>query len=135
MNKIRSKKGYSLVEAIIALAVVVVVSATALSISLSSLATKVRAVNRSYAQEFADNALECFKAADNYGEFENLVAYVEGAALDGEDGEYKYVFEKKNFVADIKVQFIEGRDTFEIKVRETNGLDIISFNYEKGDLS
>lgn len=57
------KKGFSLAETVIALAVIVVVSITALTIVMSSIKNKVNITTKLDAQNFAYNALECFKVS------------------------------------------------------------------------
>ncbi len=140
MSKMLKRNGYSLVEVVIALSIIVTVTITALSIVLSSVSTKVNAINRSYAQSFADNVWESFKAAETQDEFLSLVAFAEGVTLTGsttdENGKtlYTYYSEKNKFTANISVAFSETeRDEFEIDVTDKDGDNIISFSYRKGD--
>ena len=90
MNQIKSKKGYSLVEVIIALSVIVVVSATALTVILYSISLRHAEIHKSEAQNFAENVLECFVTVANdesvpmeqkSNEFERLVKFAEEAEL------------------------------------------------------
>lgn len=86
MMKKRNKRGFSIVEAVIALSVVVLVSACALSIVLSSVKAKQAAINKTYAQNFANNALESFKnhsaeKKESYistGNFTEYLCFTEG---------------------------------------------------------
>ncbi len=142
MSKMRKRNGFSIVEVVIALSVIVIVSITALSIALSSVSTRVAAINRTQAQSFADNVLESFKAAEDEAEFISLVAFAEGVTLtDGaldEDGNtvYTYYSEENKFMAQISVKFVENqteRSEFEINVTDKDGDEIVSFPYRKGD--
>ena len=137
--KNKNKRGYSLVEVVIALSVIVTVSITALSIVLSSVATKVNAINKSHAQSFADNVWESFKAADTQDEFLSLVSFSEDVTLtESETDEsgntiYTYYSEEHKFTAEIAVRYSENaRSEFSISVTDKDGDSIISFSYRKG---
>ena len=138
--KNKNKRGYSLAEVVIALSVIVIVSISALSIVLSSVATKVNLINKSHAQSFADNVWESFKAADTRNEFLSLVAFSEGATLTegvtDESGKttYTYYSVENKFTAEIAVSYHENaRPELEVVVTDKDGDDIISFSYRKGE--
>ena len=138
--KNKNKRGYSLVEVVIALSVIVTVSITALSVVLSSVATKVNAINKSHAQSFADNVWESFKAADTQDEFLSLIAFSEGATLTegvtDESGKtiYTYNSQENKFTAEIAVSYQENtRPELEVIVTDKDGDEIVSFSYRKGD--
>lgn len=140
MIKRNRKKGYSLVEVVIALSVIVIVSISALSILLSSVTTKVNAINKSHAQSFADSVWESFKAADYQEEFLSLVAFSEGVSLTedttDDSGKTTYVYncQEYSFTAEISVSYQENaRPELEILVNDKDGDGIISFSYRKGD--
>lgn len=73
-----NKKGFSLAETVIALAVIVVVSITALTIVMSSIKNKVNIATKLDAQNFAYNALECFKVSSDDDGFKTLVEEIVG---------------------------------------------------------
>lgn len=136
----RNKKGFSIVEAIIALSIIVAVSITALSVVVSSITTKVAAINKTEAQNFAYNVWESFKAAENEEEFISLVNFAEGITLtDGVPDEnnvnvYTYYSEENNFTALVSVKYsATERPEFKIDVADNKGKEIISFSYRKGD--
>ena len=138
--KNKNNRGYSLVEVVIALSVIVIVSVSALSIVLSSVATKVNAINKSHAQSFADNVWESFKAADTQDEFLSLIAFSEGTTLTegvtDESGKttYTYYSQENKFTAEIAVSYQENaRPELEVMVTDKDGDEIISFSYRKGD--
>ena len=137
MKKCNRKGGFSISEVVIALAVIVVVSMTALTIVGASFATKTTLITRSQGISFADNVWECFKAADSKTEFESLVKEAESElTLDGNTGyEYDYSYQNDRFKANIIVTYEVGkRPTFDIVVTENkaDGDEIISFSYVKG---
>lgn len=136
----RKNHGFSIVEVVIALAVIMIVTVTAISIVLSSISTKVNAIQKTQAQSFAENVWESFCAAESEEEFLSLVSFAEGITLtdgtiDG-DGNTVYIYhsEAQAFVAQISVCFPEqARSEFMIDVKDEDGRSIISFSYQKGD--
>lgn len=139
MIDMRKRNGFSLVEVVIALSIIVIVSISAISIMASSIATKATAINKTQAQNFADNVWECFKAAEDEEEFISLVSFAEGITLsDGiADGNgnnvYTYHSGENKFTAQISVKFpADTRSEFNINVTDENGESIISFSYQKG---
>ena len=155
MNNKR-KAGFSMVEVIISLAIIVMISITAISITLSSFANRMTVVNRTHAQYFADNVWECFKAADGYDKFLKLVEFSEGlerkeerdggydvsyksgasmniVTIDGGAKQYTYSAEAERFEAILTVNYPDSaRPTLSVTVTEADGDEIISFTYEKG---
>lgn len=143
MSKRNRKNGFSLAEAVIALAVITVVTVAALSMSFSAVLARMNIVNRSYAQGFAADILECFKAATTEEEF---IALVNNFSTDDEDPDlikenntYTYTSEEHNFKATITVDHLDPNDsnrpTLTVTVTENNGDDsaeIIKLNYAKG---
>lgn len=140
MTKIRKNKGFSIAEAVIALTVIVTVTATALTIAFSSVTTKINAANKTHAQCFADNMLECFKAAENEEEFLALASFAEEIELpagsEDENGNtvYLYTHDNGSFTAEIKLRYATGeRDEFYLAITDKKGEEIVSFSYRKGD--
>lgn len=141
-TRLNSKGGFSVAEVIIALSIIVAVSVAAMVMVISSMSVKTTLVARSEGINFAENALECFKAADGFGEFEK---FLEEAIPDGETYTetetvietyvYKYAYIFNKFTAEITVAYPDGgRPTFKIDVTEKDDEDseIISFTYTKG---
>ena len=96
MMKRLNKRGFSLIEVIMALAVVVIVSVAALSITLSSVPAKLNAMNKTRAQNFAADAWECFKVADGEDDFLSLLDFAVGvtektetAVPDGQEPDFE----------------------------------------------
>ena len=131
------KRGFSIMEAVIALAVIVLVTAAALTVVLAAISARVKAVNKSEAQNFAYNVWECFKVSDNIGDFETNVKFAEGEdvelkeqAPDASGNQvYTYTSEKNKFTAKITVDFISGE--FYIYVENNKTEEIVSFDYIK----
>jgi uncharacterized repeat protein (TIGR02543 family) len=123
---LKSKKGYSLVEVVIALTVIIVVSATALTVVLYSISLRHAEINKSEAQNFAENMVECFKAANQDGltpdekkeEFFRLVEFAEGATFEQEDPHfpdiYTYTSETKKFIVGVNINYTDSDKTLDL---------------------
>lgn len=129
--KKHKNSGISIVEAVIALTVIVLVSATALTIVLSSVSAKVAAVDKSQAQNFASDAWECFKASETEEEFIENMRFAKGAELIFNEGICEYTSEKYRFSAEIFLNYAASRPVFSISVKY-QGKELISFSYFKG---
>ena len=128
MNKTKRNRGFSIMETVIALVVIVMVTAAALSITMAAISARVKMSNYSEAQDFAHNVLECFKAADDEDEFRLNVEFA-GYELSGAASTYTYKVENK-FEAVITANFASGK--FAITVNDNNGKVIISVpEYQK----
>lgn len=92
----RNKKGFSLVEVIIALSVIVIVSIATLTIVLSSVNARKKAADEAKALRFAENIYECYKAADNETEFLKNVQFLLGDKEYLSFGEYGDGWEYRN---------------------------------------
>ena len=137
MNHTKRNRGFSIMETVIALVVIVLVTAAALSITMAAISARVKMSNYSEAQDFAHNVLECFKAADGADEAEKIDNFEKNVEFAGYEfsprvaSAYTYSAGNK-FTAYIKADFQNG--IFEIKVTEFGKNDkvIIEFDYTKG---
>lgn len=127
-NKMQKRNGgFSLTEAVIALAIVVIITVAALTVVMSSIVAKVNAVNKAEAQGFAQNVWECFKASEDEGEFVENVRFALGDdTLEAQD---IYEYESDRFNAKIEVDW--NLATIEITVNGNKGEEIVSLNYNK----
>ena len=128
---LKRKRGFALAEAVIALTVVLMVSAAALTMIMSSILVKTTSVIETEARGFASDALECFKAADDKAEFEENLEFVLGAPLDDKNADenaYQCVFD--GFVANIEVN--DALTEFEIRLVNKKAEEILAFAYRKG---
>ena len=154
-KKLKNKKGFSLVEVAIAMAVVSIVTITAIAIIYPATDKTKEANAKSAAIYFAADAIECFKAVDikldgvnpsNLSEFYdalmstriisqdvdgegNVIAYYEGVTpIDETDG-YVYAFRinGSNCIVYIRFDFISNakEPKIIIKVTDSAGNDII----------
>ena len=138
MFKRNRKLGFSMVEAVIALTVIVIVSISATTILISSVGTAVRAVNKTHAQNFADGMWESFKVSDDKEEFISHALFSEGVDL-GEgvtevSGKTVFLYrcEQRKFTAIVAVYYPENaRPEFSVEIQNEDGEGIISFSYTK----
>lgn len=72
-GRLRSRKGLSLVEVMVALAVIAIISAAALSLVVSSSRLDAKSVKTAKVMMAAENALECFRYANNTKELSDLL--------------------------------------------------------------
>jgi len=125
------KSGFSVAEAVIALTVIVLVSAAALTIVLSSISAKVTAMDKAQAQNFAANAWECFKVSETTAEFAENMRFAEGAELIVTGGVCTYTSETHQFVAEMVLNYAAERPVLEMSVTY-RGKTLITFSYTKG---
>lgn len=83
------KRGFSIIEVVIALTVIVIVTFSALSIILASTTKRVSAINETEGQQFASDVLECFKASSSFSAFQNNVYFALGESIDDTKWETK----------------------------------------------
>lgn len=107
MKKLPGKHGFTLVEVVVALAIIVTVSVAAMSFIKTSSIASDRELAYSEARLYASNALEIFKYAENETQYTNLVT----KKLTKPDSGYvsveitaNYTSETKTFIATAKKQ-------------------------------
>ncbi len=132
--KKRNSRGFSLAEAIIALAVVATATASALTVVLAARSARRTIMKVAEAQEFAKNAVVCFQASESEEEFLEHLRFAEDAEMtEVQNGVYRYTSAKNDFTARVELSFSDTqKDTFEISVTDNDGDDIVSLNYQKG---
>ena len=101
-KKVKSKGGFTILEVVIAMAIIAIVTATAASIMTSAQKSMARSQKSVLAANDIANITECFKytvwggcSVDDFEDFEKAVAFAFGLAPEGftsTDGVY-YVYE------------------------------------------
>ena len=120
----RSRRGISLVEVVVALAVITIISAAALSLVISSARVDANSLRSTQVMIAAENSLECYRFAESEEEF---------AALLEKTGDYKkvdgaYVLTEKAYV--ITVNYTDTKLTF--SATDGDGEEIYSYEFDKG---
>lgn len=112
------KRGFSLVEVVVALAIIVTVSIAAMSFIRTSSVNSARELAYSEARLYASNALEIFKYSKDKAQFDNLVK----ERLTPPDSGYVSV--------DIKTSG-ENNETFTATAKKQNGDVLFKLTYTK----
>ena len=123
-NKNRSRRGISLVEVVVALAVITIISAAALSLVISSARVDANSLRSTQVMMAAENALECYRFAESKEEF---------AALLEKTGDYKgsdgvFVLTEKSYT--ITVNYTDMQLTF--SATDSDGKEIYKYEFNKG---
>ena len=150
LNSRKASRGFGLVETVIAMVVIGVVTASALSIVLSANVTYAKEKQKQEAQYTVDAALECFKFSDDYGEdsqFANAMSLYNIIRSDDELFTYTYdasfqhhIYRYTRHGYSVEIRITEaaegGRDYFRAAIidPETNG-EKWSLEYYKGGLA
>lgn len=121
-----NKRGFSLVEVIIAMAVVSIVTFAALSIIYPATDKTVEANAQSNAIYFAADAIECFKATRNSTEFFQALSHRSGLPVPPIDDSqpYYYPIDNNKWVAMITLNYtgVAGEvDSITIKILSADG--------------
>ena len=129
MKQRRSKKGgFTVLEMVIAMAVVVIVTATAVTLVLSSRKAETRVLRNADATRLAENVWECFKATDSETDFLAAVEYAEGITPEGESGTYTLTPERYGYTAALT---LDGESLQVVIIAD--GDEFLSFSYRKGE--
>ncbi len=112
------KRGFSIVEVVIALTVMVIVTFASLSVVSSSIAKRVGTANETKAQQFASDVLESFKASSDLQEFKQNVYFSLGESEE-ENGWNDWKLDIEN--ESIGFYTYEKEGVFKAKVRIDGG--------------
>lgn len=124
----QNKKGFSITEVVIAMVIIAIVSVSALSAVIGSVNAKAAAANRTAAQDFAANALECYKATSNPNDFYTYLhtIYTE-VKQSGNETEQKCTYAGTGWQAEMTVSATD----FHIEITDDDGNTIVKYDYEK----
>ena len=123
------KRGFSLAEVIVALAVIVVVSAAALSLVSSHARLERKSVETIEAAEIAESVIEVFRWwKNNGGEFDEVLSEI-GLAKDGDLYTYAVISEGDT-IRRYRINVIPDGDEITVNVLNAEEL-LISQSYER----
>ena len=123
----RSRRGISIVEVVIALVIITIISASALSMIMMSVKVERKSVTALEVDNCAENSVECFRYAGNKTEF------LECLQKTGD-----FTVEDSTFVlrtTDYTVTILPGNDKFDFYAVGADGVEICAFTYKKGGAS
>ena len=113
------KRGFSLVEVVVALAIIVTVSIAAMSFIRTSSVNSDRELAYSEARLYASNALEIFKYAENETQYTNLVTK-------------KLTKPESGYVSvEIETSWEYNNETFTATANKQNGDVLFTLTYKK----
>lgn len=125
------RKGVSMLELVISLVVITVVSASAVSIIVSSSANEAETVNRLYMQTAVENTAECFYFAETPAHFGELLVN----QLGYDNGSSAYYYSYGEYTIEVSVQTLPENANYlksiTIKVSRTGETDL-TYTYTKG---
>lgn len=128
-KRIFARKGFSLVEVIVALAVIAIISTAAFSLVLSSAKLEADAVRTTAVSAAADDVLDCFRYADSNEEFFAAICKLDEYQTT-DDGQY--VLNKPSYTVYVNVEGDElSFNAYKTRDGETGAL-IYSYQYKKG---
>lgn len=124
---LRCRKGMSMVEVVIALVIISVISAAALSMIMMSVNVEADAVRSVEVAESVDNAIACFRFAENH---ETFLQALQKTAPYEQDPENLNRFLMK--ASDFTVAILFSGDQFEYTAVNADSEVIYTFTYAKG---
>ena len=102
MDRLNSRKGFTVVELVVAMAIILIVSATAIAIVNTQNTVYLRTTQTVEATNMAENAIECFRFAVNNGEDFKTVFEKTGCEVT-EDENGNYVTESNGMTVTITI--------------------------------
>lgn len=125
--KLRCRKGMSMVEVVIALVIISIVSAAALSVILMSVDVEADAIRSVEIAESAENAIDCFRFAESPAEFlealKNTASYIQNP-----ENPDQFIWKTTGFTVTITV----SGNQFAYTAVNSDSETIYSFTYTKG---
>ena len=127
------KKGVTLLETVIAIALLAIISVVAVSVSVSSIKSEEKNIQAMEISFIAENAIECFRFADNNTDFINALRKTTDEnhpfTPDKEGDENKYYYQKSAYKVVIVADY--GTNTIQITAEDKNGNEIYSLSYKR----
>ena len=133
------KKGVTLLETVIAIALLAIISVVAVSVSVSSIKSEEKNIQAMEISFIAENAIECFRFADNNDKFIEALNKTtdsehpfnklaeEGAEANDKKSTYTYV--KSAYKVVIVADYTTN--TIQITAEDKNGKTIYSLSYKR----
>lgn len=123
-------RGFSIVEAVVAMVVIATVTAAAISIVLSSLRTAEKTAERERAEYFSADTVEAFRVSENDAAFEDIMQFAGYTLTKTADG-YIYEFES-GYTGEIRADYSAARPALEVWVLDEDGDEITRHAFTKG---
>ncbi len=134
VKTLKSRRGVTIAECVIAMAVILIVSAAGLSLLKISVINSATDVRLTESRVDVCNALEMFKACDEINDFESYilsVGFENKNADQTENTVLSYVKQNGNVTAEITIDITDGNQKFSARVFTQNGNTMPEVLYEK----
>lgn len=134
-RRVLNQKGFSLIETVIAMAIIIIVTVSALTMVTSSLNITKKEIYTSKAQYFAADSLEAFRIAEDAAQFEETIAFAGGYSyFDVDENLYIYYLENSGYTAEISLAYSDiNRSEFCVIIKDESGNQIFEYHFQKGD--
>lgn len=123
-QNIASRKGVSIVEVVVALVIISIISASALSMMMMSVKVERQSLTAIELENTAEDAVDCFRFAQNNADF--LECLQKTGDFVEEDG--NFVLRAGSYTVTIR----PGANQFEYSAVYLNGEEICVFTYKRG---
>ncbi len=137
-KKVKSKGGFTILEVVIAMAIIAIVTATAASIMTSAQKSMARSQKSVLAANDIANITECFKytvcESGSIDDFEKAVVFAFGLAPEGftpTDTDGVYGLTRDGYVITVKVTTKETEQTVNSVARDGDGKVIFELTYHQ----
>lgn len=134
-TRLRSRRGFSIMEVVITLAIIMIVSMAALTISVSSTRVEANNLRATTIIRQYESTVDCFRFAKSQSEFLTALQLLDGefAPAEAEAGTpattVVYVLEKQSYRLEITADF--NANSLEFYAAKPDGEEIYRLNYEK----
>lgn len=122
----RSKRGVTVAEAVVAMTIIIIVSVTAIGMITRFSSMSANMMTRDKLTNYVENSLEAFKFAENEDEFYVALYHTVSSDIAAEPG--YYWLKEKNLELKILVRFDEDRAKLWIYSTDANGDTVINVN-------
>lgn len=128
---LRNRLGATLAEAVVAMAIIVTVSITAMGLITRFSTSSAKMVHRNEAVNITEKSMECFKYASEQAEFDTLLKNYANVDYSKQDAS-TYHIEGVDYTVELRVIYTTNSAMFMAIARDSNNRTIISVpRYEK----
>lgn len=134
IKALKNKRGVTIAECVIAMAVILIVSAAGLSLLKISVINSATDVRLTESRVDVGNALEMFKACDGIDDFKSYILSAEFENKNADQTEntvLSYVKQNGNVTAEITIDITDNNQKFSARVFTQNGNTMPEVLYEK----
>lgn len=133
-NRIKRKRGISLLEAVICLTIITLVSGAFVSIAMIFSKAEVKNTTHLQAISYGESIVECFRYCKSKKDIESALTNLDASFVavvpdDKSEGDATYRLEKTGYVINVVINFSQNK--LEIQIADHIGNEISRLSYEK----